>query len=116
MNEREELQKQLAELENEQRTEALHNALKDIDAHNVDMIIRLLDMNALEFTDSGISGLDEQIEQMKKSDPYLFIEGEQAPKQAGEHMQTNAPYTRRAMSDTIRRSYQPKPALWETMK
>ena len=90
----EELTKQIADLETANATAktnyektvatmkrdfALTNGVRDAKAKNVKAVIALLDMEKIKVEGDGITGLKEQIDSLKTSDPYLF-EVEEAPK------------------------------------
>lgn len=71
----EKYQKELAET---QRTFALDSALKDAKVRNVKAAKALLDLEKIKLGDSGaLEGLNEQLEALKQSDAYLFVEEQQ---------------------------------------
>lgn len=59
---------------------ALSKALTGAKAKNTKAVKALLDMDGLKFNDGKIIGLDEQIEQLKSDNDYLFESDKPAPK------------------------------------
>ena len=58
---------------------ALDGALKSANARNVKAIKALLNMDNVKLDGEKLLGLNEQIEELKKSDSYLFAEEEKQP-------------------------------------
>ena len=54
------------------RTYALNDMLKSAKPRNVKAVSALLDHSKIEFKDGALKGATEQLEALKKSDPYLF--------------------------------------------
>lgn len=61
-----------AELAKTQKVSAINLALKDTKAHNPDTLMKFIDVDAIELDDQGKPKLDEVINGLKESDPYLF--------------------------------------------
>lgn len=61
-----------AELAQIQKVNAINLALKDTKAHNPDMLMKFIDVDAIELDENGKPKLDEVINGLKESDPYLF--------------------------------------------
>ncbi|MFC5630126.1 MULTISPECIES: phage scaffolding protein [Streptococcus] len=61
-----------AERAQTQKVNAINLALKDTKAHNPDMLMKFIDVDAIELDDKGKPKLDEVINGLKESDPYLF--------------------------------------------
>ena len=61
------------------KTNRVTNFLRASGARNPDVLIKMIDLDKVGIKDGKISGLDEQIETLKVSDPYLFA-GEPSPK------------------------------------
>ncbi|MBE6598947.1 MAG: hypothetical protein E7638_05845 [Ruminococcaceae bacterium] len=57
---------------------ALENVLEKAGAKNGELVKRALDMNGVRVEDGRVVGLNEQIEALQTSDPYLFRERESA--------------------------------------
>ena len=69
-----ELEKQVASVK---LTSALDLGLSGAKVRNAKAIKGLLDMDAIKLDDAGkLTGLDDQLKAIKKSDPYLFDGGE----------------------------------------
>ncbi|WP_418465415.1 phage scaffolding protein [Faecousia sp.] len=60
---------------------AVRDIVRGSGARNADVVYRMLDTDKIAEQDGKYSGVDEQIEALKKSDPYLF--NGQPPKNAG---------------------------------
>lgn len=70
---RAELEQQVASVK---LTSALDLGLSSAKVRNARALKGLLDMDAIKLDDAGkLTGLDEQIKAIRKSDPYLFDEG-----------------------------------------
>lgn len=52
----------------------LEKALSETNTHDVDMLLKAIDQEGLEFEDEEIKGLDEQIQTLKEDKPFLFKE------------------------------------------
>ncbi|HEM3698082.1 TPA: phage scaffolding protein [Streptococcus suis] len=61
-----------AELARVQKVSAINLALKDTKAHNPDALMKFIDVDVIELDDQGKPKLDEVINGLKESDPYLF--------------------------------------------
>ena len=73
-NDRADLEKQVAQVK---LTSALDLGLSGAKVRNAKAIKGLLDMDAIKLDDAGkLTGLDDQLKAIKKSDPYLFDGGE----------------------------------------
>ena len=75
-----------ADIKQMQINNAVHTALKDAGAKNVTALMALLkDLDKAELAEDGtIKGLAEQIQELRKSDSYLFhVKNEPQPKPAG---------------------------------
>lgn len=73
-NDRADLEKQVAQVK---LTSALDLGLSGAKVRNAKAIKGLLDMGAIKLDDAGkLTGLDDQLKAIKKSDPYLFDGGE----------------------------------------
>lgn len=67
-------EKHAAEMKEMKINSAIQSAVKD-DAHDPDVILKLLDKTKLTLGDDGkLSGLDEQIKGLRDSSPFLFAE------------------------------------------
>lgn len=60
------------DMENLKNTSALEKALLSVNAHDGDILMKLIDKESLKFTDEGVTGLEEQIKVLQESKPYLF--------------------------------------------
>ncbi|MBP2057165.1 chromosome segregation ATPase [Lactobacillus colini] len=58
---------------------AISNAIRDAGGKNAKAIEALLDQETINFEDGKLSGLDKQLEGLKKSDDYLFTSQEKKP-------------------------------------
>lgn len=64
-------------LEAQSKNFAISNSLRDAGAKNAKAVSALLDLDKVSFDDKGkLSGLDDQLEALKKSDSYLFNSNE----------------------------------------
>ena len=73
-NDRADLEKQVAQVK---LTSALDMGLSGAKVRNAKAIKGLLDMDAIKLDDAGkLTGLDDQLKAIRKSDPYLFDGGE----------------------------------------
>lgn len=61
-----------AELAQTQKVNAINLALKDTSAHNPSTLMKFIDVDAIELDDKGQPKLDDVINSLKESDPYLF--------------------------------------------
>ena len=68
-----------AELAKTQKVNAITLALKDTNAHNPATLMKFIDVDAIELDDNGDPKLDQVIDGLKESDPYLFKQDEPAP-------------------------------------
>ena len=59
-----------------QRDYALNDALKAAKPRNAKAVSALLDHSKIEYKDGALKGITEQIDALKKSDPYLFADDE----------------------------------------
>ena len=72
-NDRADLEKQVAQVK---LTSALDMGLSGAKVRNAKALKGLLDLDAIKLDDAGkLTGLDDQLKAIKKSDPYLFDEG-----------------------------------------
>lgn len=62
------------ELEGSKIEGALSNALIGAGAKNLKAVSALIDKSKIQFTDEGVSGIDEQIEAIKSDCDYLFYD------------------------------------------
>ena len=68
-----------AELAKTNKVNAINLALKDTKAHNPAALMKFIDVDAIELDDNGKPKLDEVINGLKESDPYLFQVDESKP-------------------------------------
>lgn len=68
-----------SKLSQERLDSAIEMALVKSKAKNNVAVKALLKSDTLELTDEGVTGLEEQLEAVKKENPYLFDSVEQAP-------------------------------------
>lgn len=61
-----------ADLAKTQKVNAINLALKDTSAHNPSTLMKFIDVDAIELDDKGQPKLDDIINGLKESDPYLF--------------------------------------------
>ncbi|MEB5925424.1 phage scaffolding protein [Enterococcus faecalis] len=69
-------QKKLAE---QQKDFAIKLALKEVNACDEDIVLQLLDKEAIKVTDEGLEGLKEQLDALKENKNFLFQEKENTP-------------------------------------
>ena len=73
-NDRADLEKQVAQVK---LTSALDMGLSGAKVRNAKALKGLLDLDAIKLDDAGkLTGLDDRLKAIRKSDPYLFDEGE----------------------------------------
>lgn len=69
-----------AELAQTKKVSAINLALKDTTAHNPSTLMKFIDVDAIELDENGTPKLDDVINGLKESDPYLFkADEENAP-------------------------------------
>ena len=61
------------------KTNRITNELRTAGARNPDVLLKMIDVDKVGIADGKVTGLKEQIETLKVSDPYLFA-GEPSPK------------------------------------
>lgn len=61
-----------AELAKTNKVNAINLALKDTKAHNPATLMKFIDVDAIELDENGKPQLDDVINGLKESDPYLF--------------------------------------------
>ena len=61
-----------AELAKTNKVNAINLALKDTKAHNPAALMKFIDADAIELDDNGKPKIDDVINGLKESDPYLF--------------------------------------------
>ena len=61
-----------AELAKTNKVNAINLALKDTKAHNPAALMKFIDVDAIELDDNGKPKIDDVINGLKESDPYLF--------------------------------------------
>ena len=61
-----------AELAKTNKVNAINLALKDTKAHNSAALMKFIDVDAIELDDNGKPKIDDVINRLKESDPYLF--------------------------------------------
>lgn len=66
-------------LSQQQKEYAIKLALKDSRTVDDGIVYGLLDMDSINITDNGISGLDEQLGKLQESKPFLFPKKENDP-------------------------------------
>ena len=69
-------------LEDTRIENALDKALAEVSTIDVDLLKKVLDREAILFKDGKFTGLNEQIEGLKKDKPYLFKTEEKPPEDA----------------------------------
>ncbi|OTO00572.1 hypothetical protein A5804_002084 [Enterococcus faecium] len=69
-------QKKLAE---QQKDFAIKLALKEVNARDEDIVLQLLNKEAIKVTDEGLEGLKEQLDALKENKNFLFQEKENTP-------------------------------------
>ena len=79
------MQQTIAQNEAQMQAQRMEYAVRDLvrgsGARNADIVYRMLDTSKIAEHDGKYIGVDEQIEALKKSDPYLF--GIETPPRAG---------------------------------
>lgn len=68
-----------AELAQTKKVSAISLALKDTNAFNPDKLMKFIDVDAIQLDDNGKPQIDEVINGLKESDPYLFKAEESKP-------------------------------------
>lgn len=68
-----------AELAQTKKVSAITLALKDTNAYNPDKLMKFIDVDAIQLDDNGKPQIDEVINSLKESDPYLFKAEESKP-------------------------------------
>lgn len=66
-----------ANLAQVKKTNAVALALKDVGAHNSEDLMRFIDLDKIELAEDGKPKLDETIQGLKETSPYLFVEQQQ---------------------------------------
>lgn len=66
-----------ANLAQVKKTNAVALALKDVGAHNSEDLMRFIDLDKIELAEDGKPKLDETIQGLKETSPYLFVEEQQ---------------------------------------
>lgn len=61
-----------AELAQTKKVSAINLALKDTTAHNPSTLMKFIDVDAIELDENGKPKLDDILNGLKESDPYLF--------------------------------------------
>lgn len=61
-----------AELAQANKIHAINLALRDTNAYNPDKLMKFIDIDAIELDDDGKPKMDDVINGLKESDPYLF--------------------------------------------
>ncbi|MBZ4283464.1 phage scaffolding protein, partial [Streptococcus pneumoniae] len=61
------------------KVSAINLALKDTNAFNPDKLMKFIDVDAIEVDENGKPQIDEVINGLKESDPYLFKAEESKP-------------------------------------
>lgn len=69
-----------AQMEELKMAQAVDAALSATGAKNPQLLKKLIDISALSLEDGEIVGLDEQIEEIRQENPFLFEEENPAPK------------------------------------
>lgn len=67
-----EYEKRIQEMQNKFNENKLDGILKSAKVRNTKALKALLDRETIEFGEDGISGLEEQLNEIRKSDSYLF--------------------------------------------
>lgn len=60
------------------KTNAIALALKDVKAHDSDVLMKLIDVDKIELGEDGKPKLDEVVNSLKESKPFLFEQEQQA--------------------------------------
>lgn len=68
-----------AEIAQIKKVSAINLALKDTNAFNPDKLMKFIDVDAIQLDDNGKPQIDEVINSLKESDPYLFKAEESKP-------------------------------------
>ncbi|AFU88682.1 hypothetical protein phiNJ2_0022 [Streptococcus phage phiNJ2] len=68
-----------AELAQTQKVNAINLALKDTTAHNPSTLMKFIDVDAIELDENGKPKLDDILNGLKESDPYLFKADDDKP-------------------------------------
>lgn len=68
-----------AELAQTKKVSAINLALKDTNAFNPDKLMKFIDVDAIQLDENGKPQIDEVINGLKESDPYLFKSEESKP-------------------------------------
>lgn len=68
-----------AEIAQIKKVSAINLALKDTNAFNPDKLMNFIDVDAIQLDDNGKPQIDEVINGLKESDPYLFKAEESKP-------------------------------------
>ncbi|HFU3980842.1 TPA: phage scaffolding protein [Streptococcus suis] len=68
-----------AELEQTKKVSAINLALKDTTAHNPSTLMKFIDVDAIELDENGNPKLDDILNGLKESDPYLFKADDDKP-------------------------------------
>lgn len=66
-----ESQKEIVKIKN---NASLEKALSETGSIDVELLSKIIDRDTLKFTEDGITGLKEQIDNLKETKPYLFKE------------------------------------------
>lgn len=61
------------------KTNAIALALKDVKAHDSDVLMKLIDIDKVELGDDGKPKLDEVVKSLKESKPFLFEQEQTTP-------------------------------------
>lgn len=62
------------------KSNAIHLALKDVDAHNSDDLAKFINFDEIELDEAGKPKLDKVIKGLKETSPYLFKQQSEQPK------------------------------------
>ncbi len=105
---------------NEFKTQqAIDEALKDFGAKNPNLLKKLIDLSLISIEEGKISGLDEQIEAIKKENPFLFDEEVQSPKFTRQPKSTDritkASFDKMSYMERVK-LYSKNPALYKKLK
>lgn len=73
---KQESEKRLTE---QQKDFAIKLALKEVNARDEDIVLQLLDKEAIKVTDEGLKGFKEQLDTLKEQKNFLFQEKENTP-------------------------------------
>ncbi len=68
------------EFEKEKRESAVESALSGANSKNIKALKALIDFDRVGFSDGELTGLSEQIDDIKKECGYLFFDEEEKPK------------------------------------